>query len=72
MAQIEITLPNDKQAQFDRLTEEEFLNEERAIEELLNAGLDAYRGVVDQKKPEVERSPFAADAEVGYGRRGEL
>ncbi|KTG08420.1 hypothetical protein AUR64_19520 [Haloprofundus marisrubri] len=72
MAQIEITLPNDKQAQLDRLTEEEFLNEERAIEELLSAGLEAYRGVADQAEPEVERSPFAADAEDEYGRRGEL
>ncbi|WP_224449587.1 hypothetical protein [Haloprofundus salilacus] len=72
MAQIEITLPNDKQAQFERFAEEEFLNEERAVEELLTAGLDAYRDVADREETEVERSPFAAGAEEEYGRRGEL
>ncbi|WP_224268894.1 DUF7120 family protein [Haloprofundus salinisoli] len=72
MAQIEITLPNDKQAQFERLTEEEFLNEERAIEGLLSAGLEAYRDVADRTEPEVERNLFTADAEDEYGRRGEL
>ncbi|QCJ46716.1 MULTISPECIES: cell surface protein [Haloprofundus] len=72
MAQIEITLPNDKQAQFERLAAEEFLTEERAIEGLLSVGLEAYRDVADRTETEVERSLFSADAEDEYGQRGEL
>lgn len=42
MPTVEVSLPQDVQAQFDRLVEEEFVTEEEAVEELLSAGLDAY------------------------------
>ena len=35
-------MPEDLLAEFDHLVEEEFLNEEEAVEELLTAGIDAY------------------------------
>ena len=42
MAQVEISLPENVQVQFERLVEEEFLSEEEAVAELLRLGLDAY------------------------------
>ncbi len=38
-----ITLPERDQAQFEQLAEEEFVSREEAIEELLRAGIEAYR-----------------------------
>lgn len=42
MPRIEISLPEDLYAEFERLAEEEFVNDEEAVEELLVAGIDAY------------------------------
>jgi hypothetical protein len=42
VSKIEISLPNDTYAEFERLVDEEFLTRERAIEELLSMGLSAY------------------------------
>jgi hypothetical protein len=39
---VEVSLPQDVHAQFERLVDEEFVTEEEAVEELLSAGLDAY------------------------------
>jgi hypothetical protein len=39
---VEVSLPQDVHAQFERLVDEEFVTEEAAVEELLSAGLDAY------------------------------
>lgn len=42
MPDVEVSLPQDVYAQFERLVDEEFVTEEEAVEELLSAGLDAY------------------------------
>ncbi|WP_336002447.1 DUF7120 family protein [Halorientalis halophila] len=42
MPTVEVSLPQDVHAQFERVVDEEFVTEEEAVEELLSAGLDAY------------------------------
>lgn len=42
MPNVEVSLPQDVYAQFERLADEEFVTREEAVEELLSAGLDAY------------------------------
>lgn len=42
MPTVEVSLPQDVHAQFERLVDEEFVTREEAVEELLSAGLDAY------------------------------
>lgn len=42
MPTVEISLPQDVHAQFERMADEEFVTEEEAVEALLTAGLDAY------------------------------
>ena len=42
MPTVEVSLPQDVYAQFERLVEEDFVTEEEAVEALLSAGLDAY------------------------------
>ncbi|AQL43782.1 hypothetical protein BV210_14195 [Halorientalis sp. IM1011] len=42
MPTVEVSLPQDVHAQFERLVEEEFVTQEEAVEELLSSGLDAY------------------------------
>jgi len=54
--QIEVTLPEEVYAEFERLAESEFLNREEAIEELLTAGVDAYT-----REYEVEEVDFAEE-----------
>jgi metal-responsive CopG/Arc/MetJ family transcriptional regulator len=39
---VEVSLPQDVYAQFERMVDEQFVTEEEAVEELLSAGLDAY------------------------------
>ena len=56
MPQIEVTLPEEVYAEFERLAESEFLNREEAIEELLTAGVDAYT-----REYEVEEVDFAEE-----------
>jgi len=43
---IEVSLPTELEAEFERLADEEFLTREEATEELLRAGLDAYSTTV--------------------------
>ncbi|MFB6083851.1 MAG: hypothetical protein ABEJ94_06370 [Halorientalis sp.] len=42
MPTVEVSLPQDVHAQFERLVDEEFVTQEEAVEELLSAGLEAY------------------------------
>jgi len=57
MPTVEVNLPEALLAQLDRLTEEEFVTEEEAIEELITAGLDAY----DTDPDTVEETDMAGD-----------
>jgi len=50
---IEVSLPTELEAEFERLADEEFLTREEAAEELLRAGLDAYStGVEEEEDPD--------------------
>jgi metal-responsive CopG/Arc/MetJ family transcriptional regulator len=42
MPTVEVSLPTDLEAEFDRVAEEEFVNREEAAETLLRLGIDAY------------------------------
>lgn len=57
MPTVEVNLPEALLAQLERLSEEEFVTEEEAIEELITAGLDAYNTGPDP----VEESDMAGD-----------
>jgi hypothetical protein len=43
VSDVEVNLPDDMYAQLQRIAEEEFLNEQDAIEHMLSAGIEAYR-----------------------------
>ena len=57
MPTVEVNLPEALLAQLERLSEEEFVSEEEAVEELLSAGLDAYNTGPDP----VEETDMAGD-----------
>jgi Arc/MetJ-type ribon-helix-helix transcriptional regulator len=42
MPTVEVSLPEDVYSQLERMTGEEFVTREEAVEELLSMGLDAY------------------------------
>ena len=42
MPTVEVSLPTDLKAEFDRVASDEFVNEEEAAETLLRLGIDAY------------------------------
>ncbi|MFB6303436.1 MAG: CopG family transcriptional regulator [Haloferacaceae archaeon] len=42
MPTVEVSLPTDLEAEFDRVVEDEFVNREEAAETLLRLGIDAY------------------------------
>lgn len=50
MPTIEVSLPTELEAEFERLADEEFLTREEAAEELLRAGLDAYSTTVEEEE----------------------
>ena len=50
MPQIEVSLPEEVLAEFERLAEEEFVNRDEAVEELLSAGVDAYTRSYDTEE----------------------
>jgi hypothetical protein len=54
---VEISLPQDVYAPFERMVDEEFVTEEEAVEELVSAGLDAYTRDTSSD----ERTPDMAD-----------
>ncbi len=60
MPEIEVSLSDDTHFQLERMIEEEFVTEEQAIEELLTAGLEAYR---HEPTIDEERTGFGAQAE---------
>ena len=72
---VEVSLPQDVHAQFERLVDEEFVTEEEAVEELLSAGLDAYtrdvsetgRGTPDVADEYAEDLFDTADDPAGSG-----
>lgn len=57
MPTVEVNLPEALLAQLERLTEEEFVTQEEAVEELITAGLDAYNTGPDS----VEETDMAGD-----------
>jgi Arc/MetJ-type ribon-helix-helix transcriptional regulator len=57
MPKIEITIPEHLEMQIAQLVEQsEFLNREEAVEDLIAAGIRAYKtgGAVDDEEPELE------------------
>ena len=57
MPKIEITIPEHIEMQIAQLVEQsEFLNREEAVEDLIAAGIRAYKtgGAVDDEEPELE------------------
>ncbi|MFB6131009.1 MAG: hypothetical protein ABEJ28_09340 [Salinigranum sp.] len=58
MPVVEVSLPEDVYAEFERAVDEEFMSEERAVEELLGLGVDAYRSEPDSDEEEIS-SRFA-------------
>jgi len=58
---VEVSLPQDVYAQFERLVEEEFVTEEEAVEELLSAGLDAYTRDTSSDSPATDVADEFAD-----------
>ena len=49
---VEVTLPDELLSEFEQLVDEEFVNEEPAVEELLTMGIDAYNvDVIDDSEP---------------------
>ncbi|WP_136716230.1 DUF7120 family protein [Halorientalis salina] len=61
MPNVEVSLPQDVHAQFERLVEEEFVTEEEAVEELLSAGLDAYTRDTTTDDPGTDMADEYAD-----------
>lgn len=58
MPVVEVTIPDQLQAEIDRLVEEgEFVNREEAMEELMSVGMSAMAGPATTDD-EVEESPF--------------
>ena len=43
MPVVEVSLPEDVYAEFERMASEEFISEEQAVEELLSLAVDAYQ-----------------------------
>lgn len=42
MPTVEVSLPTDLEAEFERVADDEFVNREEAAEKLLRLGIDAY------------------------------
>jgi len=54
MPRVEVSLPEELYAEFEQLVEEEFVNRDEAVEELLSAGMNAYRPEIEETDPESE------------------
>lgn len=61
MPTVEVSLPEDVLSQLERLADEEFINEDEAVEELLTAGLDAYRTPGEDSTEEDLAEEYAGD-----------
>lgn len=72
---VELDLPDDLYAQFQRMADEEFVSEQDAIEHLLSAGLEAYRTTETEEPAGTDLSEEFAedmwDTAEDPGARGE-
>ncbi|MFB6082523.1 MAG: ribbon-helix-helix domain-containing protein [Halanaeroarchaeum sp.] len=57
MTTVEVTLPDDLDAELDRMVDEgQFLSREQAIEELLSTGLSAYDTTAGESEQRLEET----------------
>ncbi|MFB6094229.1 MAG: CopG family transcriptional regulator [Halanaeroarchaeum sp.] len=57
MTEVEVTLPDDVNAELDRLVEQgEFISRDQAAEELLSMGISAYDSMEPDDEPRVEET----------------
>jgi metal-responsive CopG/Arc/MetJ family transcriptional regulator len=61
MPTVEVSLPEDVFTQLERMTEEEFVSREAAVEELLSMGLDAYTRDTGEDVAETDMAEEYAD-----------
>ena len=61
MPNVEVSLPEDVYTQLERMTEEEFVSREAAVEELLSMGLDAYTRNTGEEVTETDMADEYAD-----------
>jgi hypothetical protein len=61
MPTVEVSLPEDVFTKLERLTEEEFVSREAAVEELLSMGLDAYTRDTGEEVAETDMADEFAD-----------
>ena len=61
MPTVEVSLPEDVFTQLERMTEEEFVSREAAVEELLSMGLDAYTRNTGEEVTETDMAEEYAD-----------
>jgi|GEM_PF-256488 len=61
MPTVEVSLPEDVFTKLERMTEEEFVSREAAVEELLSMGLDAYTRDTDEEVAETDMADEFAD-----------
>jgi len=61
MPTFEVSLPEDVYTKLERMTEEEFVSREAAVEELLAMGLDAYTRDTGEEASETDMADEFAD-----------
>lgn len=61
MPTVEVSLPEDVYTKLERMTEEEFVSREAAVEELLSMGLDAYTRDTGEEVTETDMADEFAD-----------
>jgi len=61
MPTVEVSLPEDVYSQLERMTGEEFVTREEAVEELLSMGLDAYTRNTGDEVTETDMADEFAD-----------
>ncbi|WP_459192697.1 DUF7120 family protein [Halosimplex sp. J119] len=61
MPTVEVSLPEDVFTKLERITEEEFVSREAAVEELLSMGLDAYTRDTEEEVAETDMADEFAD-----------
>ena len=64
MPVVEVSLPEDVYAEFQRVADEEFHSEERAVEELLSLGVDAYQTSPSDDVDELEERFEGAESNL--------
>ena len=61
MAKVEVSLPDDVWAEFERIAEADFMNEEEAIEQLLSEGIRTYNRDFEETEATDMSEEFAED-----------